>query len=623
MLFFYPDWSMAYCARAGALIKGVSPIRRFRALREFSRNACRSASMLVKLRSFLHDLWHLTRPYWSSEEKWVARALLAVVVALDLGTVFVTVELNHWNAEFFNSLEKKDQVEFMRLIGKFSLLAGAFIVLAVYQLYLTQMLQIKWRRWLTERYLHEWLDARTYYRMQLTDRATDNPDQRIAEDLNGFVGTTLALSLGLLNASVTLGSFLFILWGLSGPLTLPIGGVDVVIPGYLVWVALIYAVIGTWCAHKIGQPLVGLNFQRQRFEADFRFSLVRFRENAEGVALYNGEAGERANFTERFQAVVGNWWQIMRRQKKLTWFQSFYGQLAVIFPFVVVAPRYFSGAIPLGGLTQTASAFGQVQSSLSWFIDAYTRLADWKATVDRLIGFQSAVHTTKRDAESNPGVARCEADTVAIEVQGVRLELPNGRLLLADTDLTLVRGQATLITGASGSGKSTLFRAFAGIWPFGRGKVRVPANARTLFLPQRPYLPVGSLRAVLAYPAPAQAFDDEQLRGVLRDCELPALMQRLDEVQNWALMLSGGEQQRIAFARALLIEPEWLFLDEATSALDEAMERRMYALLRDRLKSATIVSIGHRPGLIALHERRLAIEQGAAGSGRLVALPLE
>jgi putative ATP-binding cassette transporter len=579
--------------------------------------------MFVKLRTFLRDLWTLVRPYWSSEEKWAARGLLAIVVALDLGTVFVNVEINKWQASFYNSLEAKDQVEFMRLLGTFTMLALAFIIMAVYQLYLTQMLQIKWRRWLTDQYLQRWLNARTYYRMQLTDRATDNPDQRIAEDLNGLVTATLSLSLGLLNAAVTLGSFLYILWTLSGSITLPLAGRDVEFPGYLVWVALIYAVGGTWMAHLIGRPLVGLNFHRQRVEADFRFSLVRFRENAEGVALYNGEAGEHANFMERFKAVFGNWWQIMNRQKKLTWFQSFYGQLAVIFPYVVVAPRFFSGAIQLGGLMQTASAFGQVQTSLSWFIDAYTRLADWKATVDRLIGFDNAMRQTQHDATVNPGVTPCETDSPAVEAQGMRLELPNGALLVAETDLKLERGEPTLITGVSGSGKSTLFRAFAGIWPFGRGKVCLPAKARVLFLPQKPYLPVGSLRAVLAYPSPERAFDDNRLRAILRDCELPALGERLDEVQNWALILSGGEQQRIAFARALLHEPDWLFLDEATSALDEDMEQRLYGLLRDRLTSTTIVSVGHRPGLVAFHRRRLAIERDPQGYGRLVPVPIQ
>jgi len=574
--------------------------------------------MLVKLRSFMRDLWTLARPYWSSEEKWIGRGLLAVVIVLDLGTVFVSVEINQWQASFFNSMEKKDQAEFMRLLGVFGGLALAYIVMAVYQLYLTQMLQIKWRRWLTERYLGAWLEDRVYYRMQLTDRATDNPDQRIAEDLNLFVATTLSLTLGLLNACVTLGSFLFILWGLSGAITLPLGSTSIIVPGYLVWVALVYAAIGTWLAHLIGRPLVGLNFQRQRVEADFRFGLMRFRENAESIALYRGEEDEKRGSMQRFHSVIDNWWQIMRRQKKLTWFQSFYGQIAVIFPYVVVAPRYFSGAIQLGGLMQTASAFGQVQGAMSWFIDAYSRLADWKATVDRLIGFHATVERTAQDVRVHPGVARESDDRDAIRLDGVALGLPDGRPLLAPTDIEMPAGRSVLVTGASGSGKSTLFRALAGIWPFGSGTVRMPGQARVLFLPQRPYLPIGSLREVLSYPDSAQAHDDATLIEVLEACELPLLRERLDESQNWALILSGGEQQRIAFARALLFRPEWLFMDEATSALDEPLEQRMYALLRARLAATTIVSIGHRPGLAAFHDSRLTIERVDTGPGRLV-----
>jgi putative ATP-binding cassette transporter len=564
--------------------------------------------MLIQLRSFLRDLWQLARPYWSSDEKWIARGLLAAVVALDLGTVFVTVEINQWQASFFNALEKKDQPEFMRLLGVFTALALAYIVMAVYQLYLTQMLQIKWRRWLTERYLDDWLRARTYYRMQLMDRSTDNPDQRIAEDLNGFVATTLSLSLGLLNAVVTLGSFLVILWGLSGAFAFTLGATQVSVPGYLVWVALLYAAAGTWLAHVIGRPLVGLNYERQRYEADFRFALVRFRENGEAVALYAGEEDEKRSFMHRFHAVVGNWWQIMRRQKKLTWFQSFYGQLAIIFPYVVVAPRFFSGAIALGGLMQTASAFGQVQQSLSWFIDAYARLADWKATVDRLLGFRAVMDRAAHEAATAPGVVRAEQAGEAIETRDLHLALPDGRVLLDDVDLALAPGEATLITGASGSGKSTLFRALAGIWPFGRGEVRWPSGARVLFLPQRPYLPLGSLRAVIAYPAGPEAFPVDAVRETMAACGLGHLLARLDESSHWALMLSGGEQQRIGFARALLHRPDWLFLDEATSALDEAAERHLYGLLR-ALPATTIVSIGHRPGLRAFHSRQLAIEQ--------------
>ncbi len=571
--------------------------------------------MLIRFRSFLHDLWHLAKPYWSSDEKWVARGLLAAVVVLNLGTVFVAVEINKWQNAFFNSLEKKDQVEFMRLLGVFGALAFAYIVMAVYQLYLSQMLQIKWRRWLTERYLDDWLRHRVYYRMQLTDRATDNPDQRIADDLGGFVSTTLGLTLGLLNAAVTLGSFLFILWGLSGAITIPIGD-GIPVHGYLVWVALIYAVVGTWLVHLIGQPLVGLNFMQQRVEADFRFSLVRFRENTEAVALYAGEEDEKRGFMRRFLAVADNWWGIMRRQKKLTWFQSFYGQLAVIFPYVVVAPRYFSGAIALGGLMQTASAFGQVQGSLSWFIDAYARLAEWKATVDRLIGFRTAMDAAAGEAVSSPGVERVAQARSDVQTEGVMVRLPNGRVLLDDVDLLLKPGESTLVTGPSGSGKSTLFRAFAGIWPFGAGRVLWPQGERMLFLPQRPYLPIGTLRQVLAYPSSPEAFADAAMLDAVSRCGLDHLRERLDESQHWALMLSGGEQQRIGFVRAWLHRPEWLFLDEATSALDESSERHMYELLH-QLPRTTIVSIGHRPGLTALHQRRLVVDRSDEGPGRL------
>ncbi len=572
--------------------------------------------MLNTFRNFLRDLWRLTKPYWTSNERWIARSLLAAVILLNLGTVFVAVEINKWQASFFNSLEKKDQVEFMRLLGVFGGLALAYIVMAVYQLYLSQMLQIKWRRWLTERYLDDWLGHRTYYRLQLTDRATDNPDQRIADDLNSFVGTTLSLTLGLLNAVVTLGSFLYILWGLSGAITLPIGEGGVTVPGYLVWVALIYAAAGTWLAHLIGRPLVGLNFTRQRVEADFRFSLVRFRENTEAIALYAGEEDEKRGFMRRFVAVAENWWDIMRRQKKLTWFQAFYGQLAVIFPYVVVAPRYFSGAIALGGLMQTASAFGQVQGSLSWFIDAYATLAEWKATVDRLVGFRSAMDVAGRAAVEAPGVERVMQPRGDIAAESLKLSLPNGRVLLEDAQLVLQPGVSTLVTGPSGCGKSTLFRAFAGIWPFGEGRVFWPEQARILFLPQRPYLPIGTLRQVLSYPSSAEAFDDATLNDALNRTGLGRLQERLDEQQHWGMLLSGGEQQRIGFARAWLHRPAWLFLDEASSALDDSAERAMYELLEE-LTQTTVVSIGHRAGLVALHRRRIVIEGGAAGAGSL------
>ncbi|HEU0289162.1 MAG TPA: ABC transporter ATP-binding protein/permease [Burkholderiales bacterium] len=571
---------------------------------------------MATTRIFLRDLWTLTRPYWFSEERWQARGLLAVVVALNLGIVWVNVEINKWQNLFYNALQDKDIAAFYQLLLQFSLLAAAFIVCAVYQLYLNQMLQIRWRRWLTDHYLEAWVADRAYYRMQLTDRGTDNPDQRIAEDLALFVDKTLNLTLGLLSAVVTLVSFVAILWTLSGTLEFTLGGTPVSIEGYMVWVALIYAILGTWLAHLIGRPLISLNFDQQKFEANFRFSLVRFRENTESIAIYGGEADETRKLRRRFLDVVNNWWEIMRRQKKLTWFRSGYGQVAIIFPYVVAAPRFFSGAIPLGGLMQTASAFSQVQEALSWFVSAYVQLAEWKATVDRLTSFRSAAASAQTMAREGAGVATMSGGT-GLLAQGLKLDLPDARPLLAPFDAAVRPGETVLVTGPSGSGKSTLFRAFAGIWPFGSGRVTRP-SARMLFLPQKPYLTIGTLREQLSYPAAPETFDDEAYRVALADCGLPQLAPRLDEEQHWSQILSPGEQQRIAFARAFLNRPEWLFLDEATASLDEASEARLYRLLREKLPGAAVVSIGHRPSLAGFHERRWRIERDGEGAGTMV-----
>ncbi|MGY0712965.1 ABC transporter ATP-binding protein/permease [Azospirillum argentinense] len=343
------------------------------------------------LSRFLRDVWTLTRPYWSSEERWAARGLLAAIVALNLGVVFITVELTEVNGAIFNALQEKDQGAFVDQLLLFGGLALVYIAVAVYRLYLNQMLQIRWRRWLTDRCLGDWMEGQTYYWLQLAGTPADNPDQRISEDLRGFVQLTLSLSLGLLTNLVTLVSFLAMLWSLSGTLSVALFGVELAIPGYMVWVALAYAVVGTWLIHRIGRPLARLSFDQQKYEADFRFALVRLRENAESVALQGGEAQERRGFTSGFARVVDNWWAIMRTQNRLVWFTSAYEQVAIIFPLLVAAPRYFSGAVPLGALMQTAQAFGQVQGALSWFIDAYVSLTDWHATTSRLVGFRQAV----------------------------------------------------------------------------------------------------------------------------------------------------------------------------------------------------------------------------------------
>lgn len=569
---------------------------------------------------FLRDAWALARPYWSSEERWPARGLLALVVALNLSLVGMTVLLTYWQRAFYNTLEAKDPDGFAALLFTwhrtadegllpgFVVIAMLYILIAVYQLYLRQALEIRWRRWLTEVYLAQWLEGRAYYRMSLTDPATDNPDQRIAEDVRMFVDDTLTLGLGLMNAVVTLASFVVVLWSLSGPLSV----LGVEIPGYMVWVALLYAALGTWLAHLIGRPLIGLNFLQQKVEADFRYALVRFRENAEGIALHGGEADERRALTERFRALVLNWRGIMTATKRLTFFTAGYGQVAVVFPIVVAAPAFFAGRIPLGGLIQTASAFGQVQGALSWFVESYARLTAWRATVERLTGFTAAVART-RGAGGGPVAAPGASDGLAL--RDVTLALPDGRLLVEGAATRVAPGQAVVVTGASGLGKSTLFRAIAGIWPFGSGRVDLPASGRALFLPQRPYLPLGTLKRAVCYPEDAAGIADADAAAALEAAELPHLVPRLQDVDAWAQRLSGGEQQRLALARALLLKPDWLFLDEATANLDPEAEERIYARLKAALPGTAIVSIAHRPTVARFHDRTLRIEAGRLREG--------
>ena len=555
---------------------------------------------------FLRAFWALAKPYWVSEERGKGLALLVAVVGLSLGLVYLNVRFNAWYNDFWNAVQEKRSAEAYRLVGVFSFLAFLFIGVAVYRLYLRQMLEIEWRKWLNERYLRDWLGDRAYYKLQLLDRGTDNPDQRIADDLRYFVELTLRLGLGLLSAVVTLVSFVAILWTISGPLEL--AGIS--IPGYMVWAALLYAVVGTWLTHVIGKPLIGLEFERQRYEADYRFSLVRLRENSEGVALYRGENEELGNFRARFAGVIANWWSIMRKQKQLGFFTTAYDQLAIIFPLLVALPRYFSGAIQLGGLMQISSAFGQVQSSLSWFIEAYTLFAQWKATVDRLTGFSASLDKVRTEAEQLDG-DRIEGAGETLAVEDLTLALPQGTPLLGRTALELKPGEHVLLTGPSGAGKSTFFRALSGIWPYWKGRIRLPRGARLLFLPQKPYLPIGTLKRAVCYPDDPAQHPDASIARALADVGLGHLAGALERSENWAQVLSGGEQQRLAFARALLTRPDWLFLDEATASLPEGDQQRLYGLLKEQIPRTTVVSIGHRESLAAHHTKRLQWRDGA------------
>ncbi len=551
------------------------------------------------MRRLFSQFWALCGPYWRSEERWKSGVLLAAVIGLDLGTVYISVLINLWYALFYNSLQSKDFAAFSYQLLRFGGLAAVYIVAAVYQIYLRQMLQIRWRNWLTQRYVARWLHNDAYYHMQLSSGGADNPDQRIAEDINGFVAQTLALGIGILDSVVTLGSFAVILWGLSGTLT--VAGIS--IPGYMLWAALIYAIVGTWLTNRIGLPLIFLNFQQQQYEANLRFSLVRLRENAEGIAFYGGERSEIEGVKSRFADVVKNWWGIMQRQKLLTFFSSGYSQIAVIFPYVVAAPRYFSGAIELGQLMQTAQAFGQVQSSLSWFVTSYTSVAEWKATVNRLSGFEESI---AKSEQRDKKLVQAEVPSASgLSVRDANIYLPDGSPLLTGLSFHLPQASRVLVSGPSGSGKSTLLRTLSGIWPYCDGKICLPADEKAMFLPQKPYLPLGSLREVACYPESPSQFDTEEVRAALAIAGLPSLASRLDEGSNLALQLSPGEQQRIAFARALLLRPHWLFLDEATSALDEDSETALYGLILDRIAHCSVISVAHRRSLARFHDQQI------------------
>ena len=559
--------------------------------------------LFMKKQAF-RTFWHLFRGYWNSEHKWKARGLLAFVIGLNFASVYLLVRINSWYNEFYNALQQYAQESFWPLVGEFTALAFLYIIIAVYAIYLRQMLQIRWRTWMTDTYLAGWMKHQVYYRLQVLGSDTDNPDQRISEDINQFVTLTLQLLLGFLKQLTTLGAFGVVLWNLSGAFTVPLGSHEFVIYGYMFWFSLVYSILGTIGAHLVGRRLIGLNFDQQRYEADFRFNMMRVRENSESVAFYRGEGAETVGFKERFAHVISNYWQLMKQTKLLNFYVNGYAQLAIIVPLVLAAPRYFGGAMQLGGLMQTVSAFGRVQDALSYFVESYDTIAQLAAVVRRLSTFTEHMETAQSLVDGVAHETAAAAGEEALTLASLDVALPDGRRLMRDCTVTLPAGSRILVTGASGAGKSTLLRTLAGIWPYGSGRVTIGAKSRVLFLPQRPYLPLGSLRRALAYPKAATGTDAE-LTAALNGVGLGHLISKLDMVDDWSRILSLGEQQRLAFARVLLVKPSWVFLDEATSALDEPREQAMYELLRTRLPGLSIVSVGHRSTLYAQHDEEL------------------
>lgn len=557
-------------------------------------------------RQFFRDVWYLTKSYWQSEEKKKAFFLLGCIIALTLGVVYMLVLLNQWNNSFYSALQNYDAKKIFDELIHFSWLAAIYILLAVYSYYLQQTLILNWRRWLTTRFIDIWLQNKTYYNLQMFGKDTDNPDQRISEDVRQFVEMTLSFGIGILKAFCTFASFVVILYNLSGSLSFTFMGKTWTINGYMLWASLLYSVIGTYITHIVGRKLVKINFIQQKYEADFRFSMIRLRESAESVAFYRGEAQEGSVFKQRFKMLLDNFWKLVNKQKQLVFLNSGYSQIAIIFPFVVAMNRYLTKEVTLGGLMQVASAFGRVQDSLSYFVDMYSSIAQWQAVVMRLTCFGHHMHDVYQQAERFHVERFAAADVV--EVNNMQINLPDGKPLLENISFTLHPGHNVLIKGVSGSGKSTLLRAISGIWPFVDGKIFLPERDKLMFIPQKSYLPLGTLRAALNYPG-NKPIDDTELIYLMDLCQIGYLKDKLDLEADWSHVLSVGEQQRLAFVRAHIQQPQWLFLDEATSALDEDTEANMYSLLQEGLQQTTVVSVGHRSTLNKYHELVLRLNK--------------
>ncbi len=541
-----------------------------------------------------------------------AFALAVAPLVCVIAQVLVQVRLNVWNGAFFDALEKHDVAEFVRQIGVFAVVGGASAAIAVANLYFKMRLQLDWRGWITRRLVARWLESSRLYQLAFVDGDHDNPDQRIADDVRLMVETAVDLAAGVLGAVLMLVSFMGVLWVLSGPLR--IGGIEV--PGYMVWATLIYAAVGTALTWRFGRPLIGINDHKLGAEGDFRFHLVRARENAEGIVLMRGGEDERGRLFAAFDRLAGVWTTLRGASCRLACLTSGYSLLGMILPVLVASPMYFAGEITLGGLMQAAAAMVHVQTALSWLVDNWPRIAEWNASVHRVHGLTAALDELDADAADPEieAIALAEHDEPKLVLAGLDIATAEGEIMIAGADAAIAPGERVMIVGESGTGKSTLMRAVAGIWPWGRGAIKLPREARMMFVPQRLYLPLGALRAALAYPLPIDAFPADAFGAVLERCGLPALVPRLDEEERWDQLLSGGEQQRVAIARLLLHRPDWIFLDEATSALDEAAQAELMNLLRRDLPDAAVVSVGHRPGLEAFHERTMTLLKGEAGA---------
>lgn len=565
-------------------------------------------------REFIVGLFHLITPYWNSEEKKSARLYLAAIITLTIAAVYMTLLLNEWFNSFYSALQNYDSDAVYRGLLRFTGLAFAHIAFAVYSYYLQQRLALRWRKWMTKNYLAKWTGQQMYYRLEMFSQGTaDNPDQRISEDINLFTARTLSFMSGLLRSATTIVCFIFVLWNLSEILSFSAAGQEFHIYGYLVWTALAYSVLGTWITHKVGHRLVSLNYLQQKLEADFRFSMVRLRETAESVAFYNGAAKEESFLSNRFMTLLRNTLFIIKKQKQLSWLTNSYAQIAIIFPFVVAVPRYLSQNISLGGLMQIANCFGKVQDAMSYFVDVYASLAEWQSCAERLLSFDRHIATIEKETEEKSGSLVREETPDRLRLTDVTISVPamdenkRTREIISSASCTIKSGEHVILKGPSGSGKSTLLRTLAGFWPYVKGHISMPASSEMMFIPQKPYIPMGTSAEAASYPL--ETADKETLSPLLMECGLSHLMEKPDTEADWSHILSLGEQQKLAFVRVFLRKPKWVFLDEATSAMDEETEEKMYRLLTT-LPGTTVISIGHRSTLDKWHNRVLRIENG-------------
>lgn len=549
--------------------------------------------------------WQLLKAYWQSEYRNSAYAFLGAVLVMSMILVGMDVIFTNWYNHFYNALQDYDWRGALDLIIIFLFIAGVNIILAVYRYYLQSFLGLRWRRWLTRQFLNRWLEKKSYYYLEDFNDSTDNPDQRIQDDINSLVNMSLALLIGMLSAVVTIFAFIFVLWELSGRLTIPLGSLGTLhIPGYLVWVAILYAILGTTITFKIGRPLVMLNFEQQRREANFRFAAIDLRSHAEHVALYRGEEHQKTILDKIFGGVLENWYAIILRQKLLLWFTAGYNQISVILPLVVALPNYFNKVFKLGGLIQTLTAFGRIQEALSFIVNSYTTIAEWQAVMRRLLTFLNRIHEVEKDASRNNHFSYVTLPENKITTEHLTIFTPTGEKLLEDITQEFIHGKHYWIKGNSGIGKSTFVRSLAGIWPYGSGVITFPDRQKVMYIPQRSYMPLGTLQEALLFPNHISVSEAE-LKKLLHDCDLPNLANKLQHVTIWSEQLSPGELQRIAFVRILLHKPDWVFLDESTSALDLFHEEQLYHLLKERLPNCSLVSIGHRPSLDEYHDHQV------------------